>query len=203
MISHLGAPDHAIGKYVGWTSAVFCLSQFVTAIPSGALSDRIGRKPVVLCCLIGVMVFSIAFGFSTSIAMVLATHAGRGFFNGNAGILRTVVAEIVPWKELQPLAFCLLPVLWTTGSILGPILGGTLAEPAKKYPELFSKDSTWAKYPFALPNVFIAVFFVNSLVFGVFFLRVSPGVAAVHIIQPRIVLKQKLVCIGESPVKAE
>lgn len=173
MMSHLGVPEHSIGKYVGWTSAVFCLSQCVTAIPSGALSDRLGRKPVVLCCLIGVMVCSIAFGFSSSVAMVLITHAGRGFFNGNAGILRTVVAELVPWKELQPLAFCLMPVLWTTGSILGPILGGAMAEPVKKHPGWFSEDSIWAKYPFALPNVFIAGFFVNSLVIGILFLKVS------------------------------
>lgn len=38
------------------------------------------------------------------------------------GILRTTVAEMCPWKELQPLAFSVMPMVWTVGAVIGRLL---------------------------------------------------------------------------------
>lgn len=173
MVSHLGASEHSIAQYAGWTAAMFSISQFTTAVPWGNLSDRVGRKPIILTCLSVALVTCLLLGMSTSLPMLLAVQGARGAFNGNVGIIRTVIAELVPWAELQPRAFSLSPLVWTLGSVIGPMVGGTLAQPAIKYPQLFRNDSIWAKYPFALPNAVIALFFVNSLVVGSLFLEVG------------------------------
>ncbi|EEP76965.1 conserved hypothetical protein [Uncinocarpus reesii 1704] len=117
------------------------------------------------------MTFSIIFGLSKSLAMVILARACIGLGNGNVGITRTIVAELVPEKELQPLAFSLMPLVWTVGSIFGPAFGGALANPAKKHPDLFGRSEFFKKYPFALPNMVASIFFIVGIVTGFLFLR--------------------------------
>ncbi|KAF3932702.1 hypothetical protein ABW19_dt0203634 [Dactylella cylindrospora] len=103
--------------------------------------------------------------------MAMVSRSATGLLNGNIGILRTIVAELVPEKELQPRAFSLLPLIWSIGSIMGPIIGGFLSEPAKKYPTLFPKDSFFDRHPWALPNLFTAALLLNAFVFGFLFVE--------------------------------
>jgi MFS family permease len=142
------------------------------AVPWGALSDYIGRKPVIVSGLFCTMILSILLGMSSSLTMVLVTRALTGLMNGNVGIIRTMVAEIVPERELQPRAFSIMPLVWTIGSIFGPAFGGALARPAEKFPRLFGGSKFLKKYPFALPNLVAACFFVVGIFNGILFLRV-------------------------------
>ena len=73
------------------------------------------------------------------------------------GIIRTMVAEMVPQKELQPKAFSIMPLVWSVGSIFGPAFGGVLANPVKQYPAIFGGSEFLKAYPFALPNIFVEV----------------------------------------------
>jgi len=91
---------------------------------------------------------------------------------GTVGIIRTMVAEMVPEKELQPRAFSLMPLVWSIGSVFGPAFGGFFARPAEQYPALFGNSWFLKKYPFALPNIVAcAVFFVSCMT-GFLFLKV-------------------------------
>ena len=99
-------------------------------------------------------------------------RALAGLGNGNVGIIRTTVAEMVPQKELQPRAFSVMPLIWTIGSIFGPAFGGALANPAERHPELFGKSVFFKRYPFALPNLVACVFFLIGFTTGVLFLKV-------------------------------
>jgi len=83
------------------------------------------------------------------------------------------VAELVPQKELQPTAFSVMPLVWSIGSIFGPILGGALASPAKRYPTLFGENVILNRFPFALPNMVAAVLFCIGVTTGILFLKVS------------------------------
>ncbi|KAF3922050.1 hypothetical protein ABW20_dc0107400 [Dactylellina cionopaga] len=103
--------------------------------------------------------------------MAMIARLCVGMLNGNVGILRTVVAELVPEKELQPRAFSLLPLAWNLGSILGPALGGFLSEPAQKYPTIFPKGSFFDIHPWALPNLIIAAVTFIACILGVLFLE--------------------------------
>ncbi|KAL8833194.1 MAG: hypothetical protein Q9170_004416 [Blastenia crenularia] len=105
MIESFNVPKTEVGRWAGITSAVFSLSQAVTGVFWGRASDRFGRKPVILAGMICVMSSGLLFGFSQNLAMAIIARSFAGASNGNVGILRTAVAEMVPQKELQPRAF--------------------------------------------------------------------------------------------------
>lgn len=171
MVEHLGIPQNEVAKWVGITSAITAVCQCAMAIPWGTASDYIGRKPTILAGLMFTMIFSLVFGFSRDMATLLWARALLGLMNGNVGIIRTMVAEMVPEKELQPRAFSVMPLVWTIGTIFGPAFGGSLAKPAEKHPNIFGGSKFWEKYPFLLPNLASACLFVVGIATGFLFLR--------------------------------
>lgn len=98
MIESFGIPENDIAWWAGLTSAIFSLCQGFTSISWGAASDRFGRKPIILIGLVNTMVMMLVWGFSTNLPMAISARALQGLGNGNVGILRTVVAELCPWK---------------------------------------------------------------------------------------------------------
>lgn len=84
-----------------------------------------------------------------------------------------MVAEMVPEKELQPVAFSLMPLVWSLGSIFGPAFGGLFAKPAQQFPALFGGVPFWEKYQFFLPNLLACVIFLFSIATAALFLKVS------------------------------
>jgi MFS family permease len=76
---------------------------------------------VILIGLCNTMITTLIWGFSTSLPMAITARALQGLGNGNVGILRTVVAELCPWKELQPRAFSIMPLVYTIGAVVGPV----------------------------------------------------------------------------------
>lgn len=172
MIESFNVPRNNVSKWAGIASASFSLSQAVTGILWGRASDRWGRKTTILTALFCAMLSSLLFGFSSSLAMAIFARSVAGATNGNVGTLRTVVAEMVPEKELRPLAFSLMPLVWTIGSIVGPGIGGALANPAATYPNTFGDSAFFKRYPYALPNIVTSVFFTTALIAGPLFLKV-------------------------------
>lgn len=172
MIESFNVPKNDVAKWAGITSAVFSISQATTGILWGRASDRYGRKPIILTAMICVMLSGLLFGFSRSLLMAIIARSCAGASNGNVGILRTIVAEMVPHKELQPRAFSIMPLVWSIGSIFGPGFGGALANPSKKYPSLF-RTEFFRTFPYALPNLVASLFFLVGWTAGFFYLRVS------------------------------
>jgi len=171
MIKSFDVPTVSVAKYAGLMSLVFSLSQALVGIWWGRASDKIGRKPTIMIALTCTMVSSILFGFSTSLPMAFVARSMQGLSNGNVGIIRTAVAELVPQKELQPRAFSLMPLVWTTGSIFGPSLGGSLVHPVERFPGIFGNIKLLERYPFALPNLLISFLFLIGITSGILFLR--------------------------------
>lgn len=71
----------------------------------------------------------------------------------------------------QSRAFLLLPMCFNVGVIVGPIIGGSLADPINSYPQLFGpgsffggKDGVWwmNRWPFALPNILSAIYIFSA-----------------------------------------
>ncbi|KZF26176.1 MFS general substrate transporter [Xylona heveae TC161] len=171
-------PDSTISSQAGILQGSFAAAQFLTAVLWGRVSDADwgGRKRVLLIGLFGTTLASIGFGFSKSFASAITFRILGGVLNGNVGVLRTMISEIIKEKKYQSRAFLLLPMCFNIGVIIGPIIGGCLADPVEAYPHIFGPNSIlggksgvrWMmKWPYALPNLISAIFLFISA-FAVF-----------------------------------
>ncbi|KAH0541452.1 hypothetical protein FGG08_004061 [Glutinoglossum americanum] len=163
--------DRQIAIYAGMVTSAFAFAEFSTGVVWGRLSDRIGRKPVLITGLAGTGLSMLIFGFAPSLPIALLGRALGGFLNGNIGVLQTTVAELITVKEHQPRAYAIMPFVWCLGSILGPILGGALADPCKSYPGLFQRGTIFDKFPYLLPNLVCAVILTCGVAVGILFLE--------------------------------
>ena len=171
VLSFKGVKPADVGFWTGFIAAIFSLAECLTAIPWGSLSDRLGRKPVLLIGLSSTMLTSLLWGVCNNLHMALFVRALSGAVNGNVGIVRTMVAELCPWKELQPRAFSIMPVVYTIGTVVGPAIGGALANPLRRPPNDTTNGPFLWRFPYALPNIIIAVVFLTGIVIGVLFLH--------------------------------
>ncbi|KAI6822299.1 MFS general substrate transporter [Hortaea werneckii] len=172
MIRSFSIPESEVGKWAGLAAAMFSLCQACMGIPWGRFSDIYGRKTAILLGLTSTMFTSLLWGFSTSLPMAIVARSLAGAGNGNVGIIRTVVAEMVPFKELQPRAFSIMPLVWNVGSIFGPTIGGALANPLDVKPgDVIEDPSLFQRFPYALPNLVSACFFAIGITNGLLFLE--------------------------------
>ncbi|KAF4625247.1 hypothetical protein G7Y89_g12918 [Cudoniella acicularis] len=108
--------------------------------------------------------------------MALTARVLAGAGNGVVGIIRTMVAEMCPWKELQPVAFSIMPLVYNVGSVIGPAFGGALSNPYNVSPDAPPGTRLFERFPYALPNIIAACFFLVGIVIGGFFLHETlPG----------------------------
>ena len=196
MIESFGVSEQNVGKYAGMVFAVFALAQASTGLLCGTLSDKYGRKAVILTCLALCVLWNFVWSFSSSVTMAVITRALVGTANGDGngatpchssltgtvGVIRTVVAEMVPQKHLQPVAFSVMPLVWNTGTIFGPAIGGFLAKPAETMPNLFGKNKLSLKYPFLLPNLFSCALYILGFITALLFIEASfvPNILGIH-----------------------
>ncbi|KAL6231108.1 hypothetical protein BDW75DRAFT_221073 [Aspergillus navahoensis] len=181
-------PESTISKQAGVLQGSFTAAQFLTAVMWGHLADSewMGRKRVLLIGLLGTCISCLGFGFSRSFAAAAVFRTLGGALNSNAGVMRTMISENIEEKKYQSRAFILLPMCFNIGVIIGPILGGLLADPRKNYPQLFGPGSIfggengvwWMEHwPFLLPNLVSAIFIFISWVFVFFGLDETHEVA--------------------------
>ena len=74
--------EHQIAVYVGMVTSAFALAEFSSGVIWGRLSDRIGRKPVLLAGLAGTALSMVVFGFAGSLPVALFARALGGLLNG-------------------------------------------------------------------------------------------------------------------------
>ncbi|KAI9744021.1 MAG: hypothetical protein M1818_002755 [Claussenomyces sp. TS43310] len=152
-------PDSKIAAQVGVLQGSFTAAQFLTGMLWGRMSDADwgGRKKVLLVGLTGTLVSSVGFGFSQTYWQALIFRTVGGGLNGNVGVMRTMISEIIKEKKYQARAFLILPMCFNIGVIIGPILGGLLADPANSYPGIFGHVRFFQRFPYAPPNLLNAV----------------------------------------------
>ncbi|KAI9880965.1 MAG: hypothetical protein M1830_009459 [Pleopsidium flavum] len=159
--------DGQVGLYVGIIASSFALAQFTTNFFWGWLSDRIGRKPVVLMGTLLTAVCFVAFGFCRTLWQAITVQALMGLVNGNQGIISTCLGEITD-RTNQSTAFTYLPVIYGLGSITGPIVGGLLVSPPSPLDK--SKPNP---YPYLPPNLLSAAVLLVDLVLTMMLLEES------------------------------
>lgn len=202
--------------YAGLLISAFALAESLTGMYWGSLSDRIGRKPVLLVGCAGTMLSMIMVGFASNIWMALAGRALGGFLNGNIGVIQTMVGELVTKPEHErksihndrsaihcadfrttALAYSVMPFVWSIGTIIGPAVGGTFADPSSSFPDIFSKDGIFGTFPYLLPNLICATLLFISIVAGYLLIEEThPDM------QPRVSLPDDTYVSEETPLIA-
>lgn len=120
-------------SYAGWLTAAYATMQFLFAPVIGNLSDKYGRRPVLLCSLLG---FSVDYLFSAFaptigwlfIGRIVAGITGASFTTGSA-----YIADISP-ADKRAANFGLIGVAFGIGFIVGPVIGGILGKYDVHYP---------------------------------------------------------------------
>ena len=110
-------PTSSISAQAGMMQGSFTAAQFVTAIMWGRLADteRVGRKRVLLIGLAGTGFSCLGFGFSRTFWQAMVCRTLGGALNGNVGVMRTMISEIIKEKRFQSRAFLLLPMCFNIG----------------------------------------------------------------------------------------
>ncbi|KZP25053.1 MFS general substrate transporter [Athelia psychrophila] len=165
---HVTDNPRRIGFYSGLVESVYAAFQLVSIYHFAKMSDRIGRRPVIISGLIGVATTTFLFGLSGSLPMMLICRALAGLSSGNAAVMQSFVSEITDSSNFG-LAAPLFVLSWPIGSIIGPMLGGTFSTPAEKYTWL--DFSFLRKYPYFLPGGISSVITFIAVIVGYFILQ--------------------------------
>lgn len=117
-------PSSTISAQAGMLQGSFTAAQFVTAIPWGRMADSEwgGRKRVLLIGLAGTGISCVGFGFSRTFWQAMVCRTLGGALNGNVGVMRTMISEIIKEKKFQSRAFLLLPMCFNIGTFAGTLL---------------------------------------------------------------------------------
>lgn len=111
---------------VGILGAAFALSQFAATPVLGALSDRLGRRPVLIASLVGSAAGYLVLGLAGALWVMLVARVIDGVTGANVSTAQAALADITPAAR-RSRAFALIGVAMGLGFVLGPMLGGVLA----------------------------------------------------------------------------
>ena len=147
----------------GALGALYSFLQFVAAPLWGSLSDRIGRKPVLMISIFGLALSYLLWFFSGSFTLLILARFIGGIMGGNISTATAVVADVTR-KENRSKGMAIIGIAFAFGFILGPALGGifSLIDLTSYYPTW----KAWGVNPFSMP-AFIA-FVLSS--FNFFFI---------------------------------
>ena len=129
-LSHLELAPGARGVVIGLLFAVFSLMQFVFSPVWGRVSDRIGRRPVLLLSLLGSVVFYALYGFAVTIdaahaelalGLMLLSRVGAGIAGASVGTAAAVIADCTP-PERRAKGMALIGIAFGAGFTFGPLV---------------------------------------------------------------------------------
>lgn len=147
--------DADVGFYSGLIESLFSLTQASVMILWGKASDRVGRKPVLVFSLIGVSVATSIFGLAKTLGQMILFRCLAGVFAGSIVTIRTMLSEIST-QRTQAAAFSWFAFSGNLGIFLGPLVGGSLADPAHQYPKFLGNVQFFVDYPYALSSFVVA-----------------------------------------------
>lgn len=122
---------------IGLLTAAFSIAQFFATPVLGSLSDRFGRKPVLVISLIGTCASFILFGFANSIILLFAARILDGITGGNISVAQAMISDISTPEE-RAKNFGILSSAFGFGFVIGPAVGGLLSKFGPTVPFFFA-----------------------------------------------------------------
>ena len=149
-----------IGLWVGLLMTSYSAAQFLFAPFWGSLSDRIGRRPVLMVGLIGNTVFFTMFGLANTLIIAFIARFLAGVFNGNIAVARAYIGDVSTPQQLAT-RMGIIGAAFGLGFTFGPFIGGELSNPAARW-DLF-QNTIFETHPYLLPCVVASVLSIFSL----------------------------------------
>ena len=158
-----------IGIIVGFIIAAFTVAQLFSAPMWGRLSDRVGRRPVVLIALSASGIAYLIFGFAESLLMLFLSRVVQGAGGGTVGVIQAYVADTTaPQDRARALGW--LSATTNLGVALGPVLG-SVAIALGKY-DVIPGSATW-RMGQAAPGIIAAGLCLLNIAFATRYLTES------------------------------
>lgn len=140
----LGISDFGIGSIV----AVFSLMQFIFNPMLGKLSDKIGRRPVILVTQLITAVSYLIFAFSNSFLLLFFSRMLAGLGGSNIGVAQAYIADITT-REERAKGMGIIGAAFGLGFVFGPVIGALLAKYGYHVAGLGSAFFTLTAFSFA------------------------------------------------------
>lgn len=155
LIQHYQGGDVAAGSFsYGMLAALYALMQFLFAPLIGSISDRYGRRPVILVSLLGSAIDYFLIAFAPNLIWFAVGRIVAGITAANYAAASAYIADVSP-PEKRAANFGLIGAAFGIGFIIGPIVGGGLAAWGVKVPFFVAGGLTlinWAYGWFVLPE---------------------------------------------------
>lgn len=142
-----GDAEALAAPVVAWLGTTYALMQFFFAPVLGALSDRFGRRPVLLTALFGSGLDYFAMALAPSVPWLFVTRAINGLSGASMATANAYIADITP-PEKRAAAFGMIGAAFGLGFTIGPLMGGVLG--AHELP-IWKTGLVWhgdIRYPF-------------------------------------------------------
>lgn len=165
-LSRLGGvqltPHRTIVLFGGILSGLYSLLQFLYAPVWGRISDRVGRKPVLVLTCAGTLTSYVLWVFSGSFSLLVASRLLGGVMAGNISTATAVIGDVTtPATRSRGMAF--IGMAFGMGFLFGPVIGGLLS-----VIDLTVTHPEWTAFginPFSVPAALACVLSVINLIF--------------------------------------
>src|SRR4029450_1144952 len=127
----MGASPRVVGLLV----SAYAICQLLAGPPLGHLSDRIGRRPVLLVSQIGTFIGFLILAYAHSLWVVFLARIIDGLTAGNLTVAQAYISDVTE-PQNRAKAFGLIGVAFSLGFLVGPALAGFLAQYDNRYPIL-------------------------------------------------------------------
>src|SRR5436853_447417 len=152
ILDFLGGKMSDAANWNGWFALVFALMQFVCSPALGVLSDRFGRRPVILLSNLGLGLDYMVMALAPTLSWLFLGRIISGVTSSSIPTAMAYIADVTP-KEKRAGAFGYIGVAFGIGFVLGPMVGGLLGEIGTRVP-------FWVAAGFSLANWLWGYFFV-------------------------------------------
>jgi len=149
-----GGSVEAASHAVGWLGALYALMQFIFSPILGSLSDRFGRRPVILVSLLGAALDYLLLAWAPSMAWLFVGRIISGITAANFSAASAYIADVTS-PEKRAAGFGMIGAAFGLGFIAGPAVGGLLGEFGLRLPFLVAAGVTalnWIYGIFVLPE---------------------------------------------------
>ncbi|MES2570081.1 MAG: MFS transporter, partial [Verrucomicrobiota bacterium] len=111
---------------IGWLVGIYSLLQLICAPLFGKISDRVGRKPVLVFSIFGTAIGFVILGAANTLWMLFLGRIIDGASGGNISTAQACIADVTP-PEQRSKSMAMIGVAFGLGFIIGPAMGGILA----------------------------------------------------------------------------